>query len=104
MGSVWPLTGILGLGWTASRCDFFAPQGEFPYVGDYSGDGKDDIVTFTHLPGADVYVALSTGTRGRSGTTSSVCPVRSRSETPGRGIGQTGFVSSGGTARGETPV
>ena len=42
--------------------DFFAPQGEFPYVGDYNGDGRGDIVTFTKLPGADTYVALSTGT------------------------------------------
>ncbi|MBB4904978.1 FG-GAP-like repeat-containing protein [Actinophytocola algeriensis] len=42
--------------------DFFAPQGEFPYVGDYDGDGRTDIVTFTKLPGADTYVALSTGT------------------------------------------
>jgi hypothetical protein len=42
--------------------DFFAPQGEFPYVGDYDGDGRTDIVTFTKLPGADTYVALSSGT------------------------------------------
>jgi beta-fructofuranosidase len=42
--------------------DFFAPQGEFPYVGDYDGDGRSDVVTFTKLPGADTYVALSTGT------------------------------------------
>ncbi|MFF4796470.1 FG-GAP repeat domain-containing protein, partial [Streptomyces sp. NPDC001276] len=42
--------------------EFFAPDGEFPYVGDYDGDGKDDIVTFTHNADADVYVALSNGT------------------------------------------
>ncbi|MEV5551200.1 VCBS repeat-containing protein [Streptomyces sp. NPDC052309] len=41
---------------------FFAPNGEFPYVGDYNGDGKDDIVTFTHNDEADVYVSLSNGT------------------------------------------
>jgi hypothetical protein len=29
--------------------------------GDFNGDGKDDIVTFTRGPAADVYVALSTG-------------------------------------------
>ncbi|MEV4357267.1 FG-GAP-like repeat-containing protein [Nonomuraea sp. NPDC049625] len=42
--------------------DDFAPAGEFPYVGDYDGDGKDDIVSFTHTPSADVRVSLSTGT------------------------------------------
>ncbi|MEV4755500.1 FG-GAP-like repeat-containing protein [Micromonospora sp. NPDC049559] len=42
--------------------DFFAPTGEFPYVGDFDGDGRTDITTFTHLPSADVYTALSTGT------------------------------------------
>ncbi|WP_211288613.1 FG-GAP-like repeat-containing protein [Actinophytocola xinjiangensis] len=41
--------------------DFFAPAAEFPYVGDHDGDGRDDIVTFTHTAGADVYTALSTG-------------------------------------------
>ncbi|GGK73859.1 FG-GAP-like repeat-containing protein [Mangrovihabitans endophyticus] len=40
---------------------FFAPRGEFPYVGDFNGDGRTDITTFTHLPNADVYTALSTG-------------------------------------------
>ncbi|MEU6720278.1 FG-GAP-like repeat-containing protein [Nonomuraea sp. NPDC046802] len=42
--------------------DFFAPAGEFPYTGDYDGDGKDDIVTFTRGTTNDVYVAKSTGT------------------------------------------
>ncbi|NEB15859.1 N-acetylmuramoyl-L-alanine amidase [Streptomyces coelicoflavus] len=42
--------------------DFFSPTGEFPYVGDYDGDGKDDIVTFTHNTEADVYVSVSNGT------------------------------------------
>ncbi|NEB15860.1 FG-GAP repeat domain-containing protein [Streptomyces coelicoflavus] len=42
--------------------DFFSPTGEFPYVGDYDGDGKDDIVTFTHNTDADVYVSVSNGT------------------------------------------
>ncbi|MGI5214704.1 FG-GAP-like repeat-containing protein [Plantactinospora sp. CA-290183] len=42
--------------------DFFAPLGEFPYVGDFNGDGRTDATTFTHLPSADVYTALSTGT------------------------------------------
>ncbi|MFI2510465.1 FG-GAP-like repeat-containing protein [Streptomyces sp. NPDC018972] len=44
--------------------DYFAPDGEFPYVGDYDGDGKDDIVTFTHNDLADVYVNRSNGTDG----------------------------------------
>ncbi|MEV4819245.1 N-acetylmuramoyl-L-alanine amidase [Micromonospora tulbaghiae] len=42
--------------------DWFAPGTEVPAVGDVNGDGKDDIVTFTHDATADVYVALSTGT------------------------------------------
>ncbi|MFD9497727.1 N-acetylmuramoyl-L-alanine amidase [Streptomyces sp. NPDC060035] len=41
--------------------DYFALPGEFPFVGDYNGDGKDDIVTFTHTASADVYVGLSNG-------------------------------------------
>jgi hypothetical protein len=42
--------------------DWFAPGAEVPAVGDVNGDGKDDIITFTHDALADVYVALSTGT------------------------------------------
>jgi hypothetical protein len=42
--------------------DFFAPAGETPLTGDFNGDGKDDIVTFTHGAANDVYVALSNGT------------------------------------------
>lgn len=34
---------------------------ETPQVGDVNGDGKDDIVTFTHGSQRKVYVALSTG-------------------------------------------
>jgi hypothetical protein len=41
--------------------DFFALGAETPLVGDFNGDGKDDIVTFTRGAAADVYVALSTG-------------------------------------------
>ncbi|MEV0431556.1 N-acetylmuramoyl-L-alanine amidase, partial [Micromonospora sp. NPDC050495] len=41
--------------------DWFAPGAEVPAVGDVNGDGRDDIVTFTHDAAADVYVALSTG-------------------------------------------
>ena len=42
--------------------DFFAPRGEFPYTGDYNGDGRTDMVTFTRAPFNDAYVALSGGT------------------------------------------
>jgi len=41
--------------------EFFSPAGETPLTGDFNGDGKDDIVTFTHGSLNDVYVALSNG-------------------------------------------
>jgi hypothetical protein len=41
--------------------DFFAVGSEIPVVGDFNGDGKDDIATFTRGSRADVYVALSNG-------------------------------------------
>jgi hypothetical protein len=41
--------------------DYFAAGAETPLVGDFNGDGKDDIATFTKGAAADVYVALSTG-------------------------------------------
>jgi hypothetical protein len=49
-------------GTTVKWNDFFGLAGEFPYPGDFNGDGKDDVVTFTHNSLADVYTALSTGT------------------------------------------
>ena len=49
------------VGASAKWHDWFAPGGEFPYVGDFDDDGKDDIVTFTYNNAADVYVALSIG-------------------------------------------
>jgi hypothetical protein len=39
--------------------DHFAPDGEVPAVGDFDGDGTDDIVTFTQDATSDVYVSLS---------------------------------------------
>jgi hypothetical protein len=52
---------------------FFSLDGEIPMVGDFNGDGKDDIVTFvqepqdfadgTPLGSAPVWVALSDGSR-----------------------------------------
>lgn len=46
--------------------DFFSPPGEIPMVGDFDGDGSDDIVTFVQqaqagVGTAPVYVALSNG-------------------------------------------
>ncbi|MBV1854509.1 VCBS repeat domain-containing M23 family metallopeptidase [Catellatospora tritici] len=52
-------TGFLG---GAKWHDWFAPGAEVPVVGDFNGDGKDDIATFTHDAQGDVFVALSTGT------------------------------------------
>ncbi|MGW5433767.1 FG-GAP-like repeat-containing protein [Streptomyces sp. NPDC004059] len=49
--------------------DFFAPGDEIPAVGDFDGDGKDDIVTFSRNANADVYVALSTGSQFGDGKT-----------------------------------
>jgi hypothetical protein len=52
---------------------FFSLKGEIPAVGDFNGDGKDDIATFVQKPYRDangnliatapVWVALSNGTR-----------------------------------------
>jgi hypothetical protein len=41
----------------------FGYNAEQPYVGDFNGDGKDDIAVFTRSSGGDVYVALSDGTK-----------------------------------------
>ena len=43
--------------------DHFAVGGEIPDVGDFNGDGRDDIVTFTRGESADVFVSLSDGSR-----------------------------------------
>ncbi|MER6949577.1 FG-GAP-like repeat-containing protein, partial [Nonomuraea sp. NPDC000554] len=43
--------------------DTFAVGTETPAVGDFDGDGKDDIATFTGGSAADVYVSLSDGGR-----------------------------------------
>ncbi len=51
-----------GFGASAKWHDWFAPPGETPLTGDFNGDGKDDIATFTHSPLNDVYVSLSSGT------------------------------------------
>jgi C1A family cysteine protease len=43
--------------------DSFCMGTEIPLVGDFNGDGKDDIATFTRGTAADVYVALSDGSK-----------------------------------------
>ncbi len=43
--------------------DHFAVGDEVPMVGDFNGDGKDDIVTFTRGTTHDAYVSLSDGGR-----------------------------------------
>ncbi|MDX8048584.1 FG-GAP-like repeat-containing protein [Lentzea sp. BCCO 10_0798] len=55
-------------GTTVKWHDWFAAHSEVPAVGDFNGDGKDDIATFTRGSAGDVFVATSTGT-GFSGTT-----------------------------------
>lgn len=42
--------------------DWFAPNEEIPGTGDFNGDGKDDVVTFTRGAAGDVFVGKSTGT------------------------------------------
>jgi hypothetical protein len=41
--------------------DMLSLAGEVPGVGDFNGDGKDDIATFTQGAAGDVIVALSNG-------------------------------------------
>ncbi len=54
-------SGFSGTGWKWH--DWFAYGNEIPLVGDFNGDGKDDIVTFTRGNTGDVFVALSDGTK-----------------------------------------
>ena len=42
--------------------DYFCTGAEIPLVGDFSGDGKADIATFTRGTSGEVFVATSTGT------------------------------------------
>ena len=58
-------SGFSGTGWKWHDTFCFGP--EIPLVGDFNGDKKDDLVTFTRGNTGDVYVALSTGS-GFSGT------------------------------------
>jgi V8-like Glu-specific endopeptidase len=51
------------VGLSAKWHEYFAANDELPGTGDFNGDGKDDIVTFTRGTAGDVYVALSTGAK-----------------------------------------
>ncbi|MFN8075712.1 MAG: trypsin-like serine protease [Kineosporiaceae bacterium] len=54
-------TGSAFTGTSVKWHDWFAAGAEIPAVGDFNGDGRDDIATFTRGGTGDVYVALSTG-------------------------------------------
>jgi hypothetical protein len=54
-------TGSSFAGTGARWHDWFAAGEEIPLVGDFDGDGRDDVATFTRGETADVYVALATG-------------------------------------------
>ncbi|MBK9462119.1 MAG: VCBS repeat-containing protein [Sphingobacteriales bacterium] len=58
-----PFDGFEGTGIDARWHDSFCYDTEIPLVGDFNGDGKDDIATFTRGTTADVYVAISDGTK-----------------------------------------
>jgi surface antigen len=58
-------SGFNGTGWKWH--DNFCFGTEIPLVGDFNGDNRDDVATFTRGNSGDVYVALSTGS-GFSGT------------------------------------
>jgi hypothetical protein len=49
------------VGTTVKWNDFFCLGGEFPYLADVNGDGRDDAIVFTKNATNDVYVGLSTG-------------------------------------------
>ncbi|MET8118393.1 VCBS repeat-containing protein [Micromonospora sp. NPDC005189] len=55
-------TGTGFAGTTVKWNDFFCLAGEFPYLGDVNGDGRDDIIVFTKGATNDIHVGLSTGT------------------------------------------
>ena len=61
-GDVWvALSDGVRFGTAAKWHEYFAADNEVPMVGDFNGDGFDDIVTFTRGARADVLVAVSNG-------------------------------------------
>ncbi|GGK73875.1 DUF2961 domain-containing protein [Mangrovihabitans endophyticus] len=61
-GDVWvALSTGTGFGPSVRWQDDFGYGGERPAVGDFDGDGRDDIAVFTGGSQADVYVSLSNG-------------------------------------------
>src|SRR3954467_15537205 len=64
---------LSGFGAATKWHDWFSIGAEVPAVGDFNGDGRDDVVNFLRDTAAgdgrgDVYVALSAGTRFGAGT------------------------------------
>jgi hypothetical protein len=55
-----------GTGSDAIWRDDFAGGNQVPGVGDFNGDGRDDIVAFKRGSSGEVYVALSTGSEFRA--------------------------------------
>jgi hypothetical protein len=55
-----------GTGARAIWRDDFAEGNQVPGVGDFNGDGRDDIVAFKRGSSGEVYVALSTGSEFRA--------------------------------------
>jgi hypothetical protein len=55
------LSGGASFGFRTKWHDFFSLGAEVPVVGDFNGDGRDDIACFTKDPGNDVFVATSNG-------------------------------------------
>jgi hypothetical protein len=85
--------------------DAFSPQGETPGIGDFNGDGLDDVVTFA--PNGDVHVAL---THKRTCTSDNDCMGTGCQEAtgecpsfPGEGARQKQTWATGFSAALETP-
>ncbi|QRN94374.1 hypothetical protein JRI60_35305 [Archangium violaceum] len=55
------MTGFAWMGDDAAR--LVAVGSDMAGVGDFNGDGRDDVITFTRGTTGDVFVSLSDGTR-----------------------------------------
>jgi hypothetical protein len=58
----------IGFGPETTWSQMFACGNEIPGVGDFNGDNRDDVVTFTRYAGCNAYVAISSGTSFGPGT------------------------------------